>query len=471
MNKDLSIYKPLLLLTLVLCHTFSINATEYKVNNITSFNSAQVLAMQGDIITWINGTYTDIDIVIGKSGLTVRAETPGRVIFNGKSKCQINGSSNIFAGFQFLQGDIGNNLLLVVNGSRNKITQINFFKVSAHKYVVFSGGSQYNELSFCNIEGKPMTEINSAVQITTSPTIIGYHVIKYCSFKNFPGPGGDAGNEPIRIGLSTEKYNVSRTIVEYCYFENVGLGDSESISIKSCENVCRYNTFNNNPGGMLVFRQGYRNAAYGNFFINGSGGIRLKAGGNDYVYNNYFNTGSAVPITLNFEEEFPLDKVSILHNTFVECAALELTDLGPKNVVFANNIFQKKSGQILNGTTNSISFVGNIINGAFGIPVPIGNTVADAKLELNSDGYYGLSSLSRCIDASDINYEQVYDIPEIDDDPFLMLDIGGQTRPNQKLLKDLGCDEYTIGEIKNRPLKLKDVGPTYLISTIVEQEK
>ena len=454
---------------LLLCAATA-DATEYIVNDLASFTAAQTAALSGDAIIWKDGAYTNMSFSIVKNGITVRAETPGGVIFNGTSSCRIDGDSIGFSGCQYIQGDIGDNDLVVVGGNRCTITHCNFLAVSAHHYVVFSGGSQFNVLSYCNIEGKPMTYINSAVQVSTSPTVVGYHVIRYCSFKNFPGPGGDAGNEPIRLGVGEEKTNISRTVVEYCYFENVGLGDSESISLKCAENVCRYNTFNKNVGGMLVFRQGYRNVAYGNFFINGSGGIRLKAGDNDFVYNNYFATGTGEALRLDFEAAFPLDKVYILHNTFVECAPLKLTIAGPTNVVFANNIFKRSTGPIVDGTTSSITFTGNIIQGIFGIPLPAGNTVIDPQLALNADGYYGLSSTSPAINAADSSYPPIFDVANVDDDPSLMLDISGQSRPAGKTLKDVGCDEFATGGITNRPLAVSDVGPAYLRPTAVEEE-
>ena len=138
--------------------------------------------------------------------------------------------------------------------------------------------------SYCNLEKKPAAaEIGCTIQISTS-SVIGYHKIRYCSFQNYYGVGGDNGNEPIRIGLGSEYLNKSRTIVEYCYFNNTGLGDSESVSVKCQENVIRFCTFTNQQDAMLVFRNGDNNVAYSNFFIN-AGGIRVKEANNIYCYN------------------------------------------------------------------------------------------------------------------------------------------------------------------------------------------
>ena len=229
----------------------------------------------------------DAYLTINSNGITVRAETSGGVYLNGLQYIRINGDNNTFSGFQFTNGENGSGTAIEVYGSYNLLTQLNFNGYSSKKYITIKGGSQYNEISYCNIENKPTTAVSGCtIQISTSETVPGFHRISHCSFRNFPGPGGDFGNEPIRIGLGAERDNNSRTIVEYCYFENVGLGDSESISIKSRENICRYNTFTNNPEGMLVFRNGDRNIAYSNFFINGSGGIRIKEARDIYCYNN-----------------------------------------------------------------------------------------------------------------------------------------------------------------------------------------
>ena len=428
-----------------------------------ALQSAINSASSGDIIILANGTYTNATLTIGTSNITVKAATPGGVYLNGTQNIDITGNYITFSGFQFTSGDIGSSYLIEVSGSHNTLTHLNVNGYSAQKYLHIKAGTQYNELSYCNIENKPASAvIGCTIQISTSPTVIGYHRIRYCTFKNFPGAGGDFGNEPIRIGLSTEGTNVSRTIIEYCYFENAGLGDSESISVKCCENVCRYNTFSNNPRGMLVFRHGNRNVAYGNFFINNSGGIRIKVGNNHFVYNNYFGPSSVDAITLQYVPEFPLANINLVHNTFVNIGDIDLGGAGLTAVTFANNIFQKSSGIMFSNPNGQTTWTGNIYNGALGVPISSGMTNTDPKLVLNSDGFLGLSSSSPAIDASSSGYPAILDIAVVDDDPSLLLDISGQPRPATVALKDVGCDEYASGPITNRPLTLADVGPAYL---------
>jgi hypothetical protein len=427
----------------------------------------------GDTIVLANGTYLNSNLTISKSGITVKAETPGGVFLNGTQNIDITGNYVTFSGFQFTSGDVGEAYVIVVEGSHNTLTQLNFNGYSAKKYIHITEGTQYNEISYCNIENKPVTAVvGCTIQISTSAFLPGYHKIRYCSFKNFPGPGGDYGNEPIRIGLSTEMTNTSKTIVEYCYFNNVGLGDGESISLKSCENVCRYNTFTNNPDGMLVFRHGYRNVAYGNFFINNSGGIRIKEGADHYIYNNYFETGVAEAITLQYVAEYPLKNVNFVHNTFANMGKISLGKSGPTGVTFANNIFKKSTGSIFYEATGKEIWIANIYTGTLGISIASGITKIDPLLEKNADGFYGLSAASPAIGAASVNYPAIMDIKSVDDDPFILLDVSGQSRNKTNESEDIGCDEFTTGVITNRPLKLTDVGPSYLggpVAILMEQ--
>jgi hypothetical protein len=475
--QNISISTSILMLSSLFFFAFSdlITAKDFYVNSESTFNSAQASANAGDVIIWLKGTYPDIVINVSTSEIVLRAESSGAVIFNGNSMCEISGNSITFDGFQYIGGDIGgNNEVLAISGNQNKIINCNFSGIIAHKYITIWAGTQYNELSYCNIENKPVSApIGCTIQISTSPTVPGYHKIRYCSFQNFPGNGGDFGNEPIRIGLGAESLNTSRTLIEYCYFNNVGPGDSESISVKCCENVIRYCTFDYNPEGMLVFRIGNRNIAYSNFFMHGSGGIRVKETNDIYCYNNYFETSGASGDmeAIRFDYVSPnLNNINFMFNTFVECGNIDLGGSGPISVTFANNIFKKASGNIFTNPNGQTSWAGNIYLGNLGISIPSGMQNADPHLTLNTDGYYGLSSGSPAIDAASPDYPMPLDITNINDDPAILFDISGQPRSPLATQKDVGCDEYTTGAITIRPLKLSDVGPSYLHSTFVESD-
>lgn len=469
--------------SVVLCFLFlnflgslSLGAATINVSSITALQNACNNSNAGDIIILANGTYQDVSLNVNNSNITVMAQTSGGVFLDGYDDINIYGNNINFTGFQFTSGDIGSSYLIEVYGSRNKLTHLNFSNYSAKKYIEIKAGTQFNEISYCNLEKKPATAVTGCtIQISTSATVPGYHKISYCSFQNYNGIGGDNGNEPVRIGLGAEYLNKSRTVVDHCYFNNTGLGDSESVSIKCQENVVRFCTFTNQQNAMLCFRNGDNNVAYGNFFIN-AGGIRVKEANNIYCYNNYFENsgiGSSaeaityvyvaplVPPTTASPRTSNLDNINFIHNTFYNCGNIYLGGTGVANNTFANNIFKKDSGAILSVLNLGTTWLGNIYQGTLGATISTGMTSTNPFLALNSEGYYGLSSNSP-INNANASYPAILDLINIDDDPNILFDISGQARPSIVTLKDVGCDEYTTGTTTNRPLTLSEVGPSYL---------
>jgi hypothetical protein len=473
-NTVLSIF----ILNFALLGVFNLEAATITATSISDLQNKINSAVSGDIINLANGHYTNNVISIAKTNITIQATTPGGVFLDGTNAITISGNNNTFSGFQFVSGTTAGGKVVTVTGSYNTITQLNFNGYSASKMVQLEGS--YNTVSYCNFQNKP-TDVSTAskggdgdmLQIIPNATKPGNNLIRYCSFQHMPGKGGDWGNECIRIGDGNYSLMISRTIVEYCYFEDTGMGDSEAVSVKSRQNILRYNTMNNNPDAMFAFRRGDYNVAYGNFFIN-SGGIRPKEANNIFCYNNYFEksgvAGSMNAVTYIYytaNTTHVLDSVNFLHNTFVECGDIDFGGVGATNGVWANNLFVKSTGNIFTNPNIGTSFTGNIYQGTLGISIPSGMTSADPKLALNSDGYYGLTASSPAIGAASAAYPAMLNLPGID---TLHLDIRGLARPVSRLLKDVGCEQFSAtGTATNRPLKLADVGPSYLsqLSAIV----
>ena len=473
----------LILLSIISSVSFNLKAVTINVTSIAALQSAINSAATGDIINLANGHYTNNTISISKSGITVQAATPGGVFLDGNDNIVISGNSNTFNGFQFTTNNMSSSLpvesptnAVTVNGNGNTITQLNFNGYFASKMIQISGLN--NTVSYCNFQNKPTdTSLTKGgdgdmLQIIPNGSNPGNNVIRYCSFQHMPGGGGDWGNECIRIGDGAYSLMISRTVVEYCYFEDTGLGDSEAISVKSRENILRYNTMNNNPNAMFAFRNGDNNVAYGNFFIK-SGGIRCKQSNNIFCFNNYFegagtNQSSGLPgsgtapVYLEYFGVGYGDNFNFINNTFYGCTA-NIIQTPLTNCTWANNIFYKSSPSIFSGTTSGQSFTGNIYNqSSVGLTIASGMTNVDPKLSLNSNGYYSITSGSPAISASNAAYPKIYFIPGVD---TLLLDIKGLARPVSRLLKDVGCEQFNAtGTVINRPLKLSDVGPSYLKS-------
>lgn len=446
-------------------NTLTLSAGVTTVTSVAALQAAIDAASAGDVIQLANGTYRDSTLLVGRSGITIQAQTPGGVRFTGSNAITISGNDNVFRGFRFEDGSIPG-VVVQVPGSRNLLTELSFDGYAAQKYINLKAGSQHNAVTWSNFANKPTSAPQgNLIHVDPDLTVPGYHKIAHNTFLNMPGAGGDNGNECIRIGNGAQSTYSSRTVVEYNYFEDTGPGDSEAISVKSRDNTLRWNTMRNNPNAMFVFRNGNDNVAYGNFFIY-SGGIRVKEANNIWVYNNHFEYagvgGTMNAVTYDYVSP-NLNNVNFIHNTFVEPNVISLGS-GATGNTWANNLLTKTSGSLFSGSAAGIAWAGNIYQGSLGITIPAGGAtlVADVGLAPNLNGFQGLVAGSPAIDAANSSYPAVYDIPGINDDPTLALDVEGQPRPQDRRLKDVGSDEWTEGSSTNRPLTVTDAGPSYL---------
>lgn len=446
-------------------NTLTLSTGVTTVTSVAELQAAINAASAGDVIQLANGTYRDSTLLVGRSGITIRAQTPGGVRFTGSHSITISGNDNVLRGFRFEDGSISG-VVVQVSGSRNLLTELSFDGYAAAKYIVLKAGSQHNAVTWSHFARKPTSAPpGNLIHVDPDPTVPGYHTIGHNSFLNMPGAGGDSGNECIRIGNGAQSTYSSRTVVEYNYFEDTGAGDSEAISVKSRDNVLRWNTMRNNPNAMFVFRNGNDNVAYGNFFIH-SGGIRVKEANNIWVYNNHFEYagvgGTMNAVTYDYVSP-NLNNVNFIHNTFVEPNVISLGS-GAIDNTWANNLLTKTSGSLFSGSASGISWDGNLYNGNLGITIPAGGATDNGAvgLEPNTLGVHALVLGSSAINHASTHYPTIYDVPGIDDDPSLALDVEGQPRPMDRTLKDVGSDEWTEEPSRNRPLTLTDAGPSYL---------
>ena len=434
--------------------------------NCTSVEELQAtidIANAGDLLTLAPGTYADAEIFIKRSGLTITAQNAGKVIFNGASKVSIKADSTVFSGFQFIDGDT-QGIVIKVSGSKNQLIDLNFSGYSAEKYINIEAGSQYNDISFCNFENKPASApIGNLVGVIPHETIPGFNRIRFCSFKNLPGPGGDYGNEAIRLGVGAKSDFISRTTVEYCYWENTGLGDSESISIKCRENVIRYCTFNNNIDGMLVFRNGNDNMAYGNTFID-SGGIRVKEASNIFCFNNYFENsgigGKAGSVIFDYLPE-NLQNINFLFNTFINSAPISLGGKGAVLNSWSNNLFSNKSGPIFQDPNEGTKWIGNIYQGLLGLKTTSGLKSGAPKFTKKANDYYrpAVTSTTRSAAVSGFTLPVMY--PGMTPENPLSRDLFRTLRSSKTTSRDVGAIQYLKIPAKSVLLSSKTTGPRY----------
>lgn len=430
--------KIIILLFLLILNILSIKAQvkSFRVESLAEYLNAEGQASPGDTIVWGTGVFSDVRWVINKDSIIIRSVEPGKTIFTGDSRVEIKASYITFSGFKFAGGKTDGDICKV-SGSHNLLEHLNFTSFHSKYYLNIIPGCQYNTVSYCNFERKPEDIQSSVVQVQVDEKIPGYHTITRCSIQNHTAPynaGGDYGIEALRIGYSFQSKFISRTIVEYCYFYKCN-GDGEVISSKARENVFRYNTFRDNGESHFTLRHGSDNVVYGNFFLGGAG-LRIKEGQNQMVYNNYFETGNYWAIKLENYKADPLKNIVIAHNSFIGSGSIRLGGKGdyqPGQVVIANNLFSKPNGAILEDLTGKENFLGNACSEVQNMPAVSGFYIT--KASLNKGHFY--EPENKIVQGKTTAF-QMLDIPGLNDDPEIHLDIARNSRSRKKTA---GCFE------------------------------
>ncbi|WP_298321033.1 chondroitinase-B domain-containing protein [uncultured Aquimarina sp.] len=488
------------LLVLIAFHNYTYSQI---VNNESELQTAITNASAGTTITLANGTWTDVFININKNGtqsnpITIKAQTPGSVFFEGNSRVSMGGSYIIFDGVIFqnpsnleVSGSIIEPVIELRDSSNNECDHctITNIKIDSYngtaaqemltfKWIIVYG--QYNEISFSSFIGKYGigSIINDNRNATSTefaePDFTKIHH-NYFADRTPVGVVNDENDQDaIRIGNSSTSLHPSNTEVYDNLFYNWS-GEVEIISNKSGENKYYNNTFRDYQG-TLTLRHGDDCEVYNNFFFAEnnlfSGGIRVIGEGHK-VYNNYIegvnsekpdggNTKTAGAINVSngrpnsaLNGYFQVIDATIVNNTFVNCdygfrigtnVGSDLT-LAPENLIIANNIMINTSDNAFDEQTTPIGssvYQGNITqNGAWDLTTGTNNNqvVTDGLLE-NGTLYYELGTNSPAIDASVGNYS------------FVTTDILGGNRSGTT---DAGAEEFNSGGSRI-PYTTADVG-------------
>jgi hypothetical protein len=261
---------------------------------------------------------------------------------------------------------------------------------------------------------------------------------------------GSNGGESIRLGLSDRQSYTANALIENNLFEKAD-GDSEAISVKSSDNVVRYNTIRASLG-YIVLRHGNRSVVEGNLLF--GSGIRFH--GNDHkIVNNYVANSGDRAIVFGSGDEADSgpasklhdrpDRVTVAYNTVLGSKSVidgDGGDFKPKDCVVADNIVKGTGGTSVTLPSGStVKYEGNItFGGTAGIP----SRSVDPKLVKDAAGLYRLSSGSPAIDAGVGSY------------PSAAKDFDLQARTGAF---DVGADEYFASGATRAPLTKADVGP------------
>jgi|GEM_PF-347623 len=482
------------------------------VATVTEFKNALAAMNPGDTVEVENGSYNLSSLSISRSGcsekpILITAKNRGQAILNGATALVFkNMKYTTLKGFSFQSTSVGTGIKLE-NCSRFRITDNSFALTETTSCTWINIGdtyaspeplrSGYNRIDHNSFDGK--TQAGNYIRMDGNINQQSqYDTIDHNHFKN-NGPRADNEKESIRVGVSTLSKSSGFTTIEYNLFEDCD-GDPEIVSIKSCDNTVRYNTFVRCLG-TLCLRQGFRSTVEGNYFFGdnktavfnggtiGCGGIRVYAKDHKII-NNYFQglTGAkwdaAITITngdvnnnsSSVADHYLPENLVVAFNTLVNNKSnIEIGfdnngnyPLRPINNMIANNIVIDNTNPIVKSYSASalagVGFSNNIFyptgTSSVGIAVNAGEiTVADPLLVqpacsapvncAGSNAYQvlRLSSTSPAINNATGSY------------PAVEMDYEKQLRNG---VKDIGADEFSSGApitVVHGALDATHVGP------------
>lgn len=457
-----------------------LQASVIRVDNAQAFNAAAKRAQPGDSIVMVNGTWTDAELVIEAKGtelanIYISAETPGKVLLNGKSNLRISGAWIVVSGLFFKGGALDKNAVIEFRkGSKAEAEHCRVtncaiqdynpaVKDTDYKWVSLYG--KHNRVDHCAFQNKVHSGCLLVVWLGEKPN---YHLIDSNYFGYRPELGYNGG-EIIRIGTSDWSMYDSYTTVRDNYFYRCN-GEHEIISNKSLHNRFTHNTFVECKGA-LTLRHGNYGTVNGNYFygngVKGTGGVRV-IGENQTVVNNYFQDlngkgSTAGLVIMNGVPNSPANRyfrvinAFIGFNTWVNCS--ETVEIGygksdelslpAKQVTLYANVFVAKKSPVVTFTDipEEFTWQANLFFGAdAGFTVPSGNYSMDPGTVNNSNGMLRFNSLPADVTVpASFPAEVAYDIE-------------GKLRQGVTVP---GCDAGGGQKPASKPITVEDVKPVW----------
>ena len=473
-------------------------------------------AIPGDIITLRDGTYNAIgSIKVGCTGtedkpVIIRSQNPLGAKLTGTFSATI--VKKQFITFEGLDIDVAaNSTIFKLEGCNNiRVTRCNITMAKASdtqtsKWIQIGDSwdatectSHHNRIDHNLIYDK---KDGGALLIIDgshgTPDISKHDRIDHNIFRN-NGPRQENEKETVRIGVSDLTQKAAYTVVEYNLFDNCD-GDPEIVSVKSCCDTIRYNTFFESLG-TLSLRQGNASVVEGNYFLGngktaeysggtiGCGGVRVY-GLDHKVINNYMygltgsrwdagivlTNGEVDNTSTSYSSHFIPENVVFANNTLVNCESdIEIGytngnkyGKAPKNCLIANNIIYNPGKTIVTSYSDAslagVSFSNNIAY--YGTSGSMGISASDAQLK-NIDPLLVLSD-KRCETTgnSQILPTQLYKLsassPAIDagNDATILSDMERQSIAGSK--RDIGADEFNnFDEVLASIITSNLVGPS-----------
>ena len=375
------------------------------VRDAAGFRNALKTAVPGTEIVWADGEYEGVVLKMIADGtsdapITLRAQTPGKVVFKGVSSITLQGSWLVAEGFSFtdLDTSVKGSVLTFAKGSSNcRISDCRIdgksSKVSEVDTKWVSMYGSHNEISHCSfIEKKNM---GCLLVVWMEDGVVPAHTIAYNYFyrpyTHYDDKGkARNGQESIRIGTSDFSMNDASCTVRGNHFYRCNGERAEIISNKSCRNLYEGNLFEEGEGS-LTLRHGNDCTVRGNYFLSGGkaevGGVRIIGERHLVEKNVFLNlTGTnykAALCVVKGESAAALNgywtakDCTVKDNLFVDCRYGFVINYGGRDTqdsarvnlkVCGNRIISSKSYmipvQVLEGTpSDAVIWVDNIIFG------------------------------------------------------------------------------------------------------------
>ncbi len=374
-------------------------AADRLVGTPEAYGVAVRASVAGDTVILANGVWRDFEILFTGEGaaakpITLRAQTPGKVVLSGKSNLRLAGRHLIVSGLTFKDGYSPSPEVIAFRkdsktlafDSRVTETVIDGFNKperAASDYWIGLYG-QNNRVDHSHLQGKLNNGVTLAVVLNGAESQQNHHRIDHNYFGPRP-PLGSNGGETIRVGTSEFSLTNSLTVVEDNYFEGCS-GEVEIISNKSGGNIYRRNVFVRSQGA-LVLRHGNGNLVEDNVFLGGgvphTGGVRV-INADQTVRNNYFqglggDDFTSALVLMNGVPNSPLNRYNqvlnarIENNVFVDvkqvlfgAGADQERTLAPAQSTLSGNVFLGSGGKaVFKATTptDGLTFTANVVDG------------------------------------------------------------------------------------------------------------
>jgi poly(beta-D-mannuronate) lyase len=326
-------------------------------------------AQAGDCLDLAAGEYA-FDVQ-GKHG---RADAP--IVIRGKATVSRQGLTVASSSYVVLEGldySAGTSLRFVdCDHCRLTRSRLHPAAVEGLEWVVVDGRSDgvridHNDFGPYDVMGNMIQLLGASGQIVQN-TRIDHNLFHDRQYRR------GNGWETIRAGLSGFGLSSAHTTIEYNLFRACA-GDPEIVSVKSSDNVVRFNTFRGSKG-QLVLRHGNRDEVYGNWLIGlglpGTGGIRVL--GKDHrIFDNSVVDVAGPPLILqgavsdaeeNGRLQYQVHRAQVVHNTFVGEVGVKFGDdrpFSPVDSVFTNNIVEAAKEPLIDDRTKGIRLAGNVV--------------------------------------------------------------------------------------------------------------